>query len=305
MNSPGKARPLLWSPNIDDLDVDNNCQNNLTSDSKKIIEATNSKAPTKAASNSYNDNNIKNIIVDDKETNAKGTTQNNTRYSPTIKEIPLEDRPRERLISIGAQALTTAELMAILIHIGNSERSAVSLAECILAHFGNISGVAGATVEELSLIKGIGNAKAAQILAAIEFGKRVTLFSAESKPQINNPRDVANILMPDLRYLKKETLKSLLLDSKNRILSIRTVSIGDLSSSIVHPREVFKDAVIASSASIIIAHNHPSGDPNPSIEDINITKRLMSAGELLGIELLDHIVIGDGTFVSIKERGLV
>ena len=227
------------------------------------------------------------------------------RYSPTVKELPAEERPRERLHAYGAQALTTAELIAILIRVGNAERSAVSLGEYLLAEFGSIKGVATASLEQLADVKGLGEAKAAQIKAAIEFGNRLALFTEDARPAIGGPRDVSNLLMPDLRHQKKEHLKSLLLDTKNRVLAIRTVSIGDLSSSIVHPREVFKDAVVASAASIIVAHNHPSGDPTPSAEDVSVTKRLIQAGEIMGIDLLDHIVIGDGTFVSLKERGLI
>lgn len=227
------------------------------------------------------------------------------RYSPTLKALPAEERPRERLHAYGAQALTTAELIAILIRVGNGERSAVSLGEFLLAEFGSIKGVADASLEQLAAVKGLGQAKAAQIKAAIEFGHRLALFTETGRPAIGGPRDVANLLMPDLRYQKKEHLKSLLLDTKNRVLAIRTVSIGDLSSSIVHPREVYKDAVVASAASLIVAHNHPSGDPTPSAEDVAVTKRLMQAGEIMGIDLLDHIVIGDGIFVSLKERGLI
>ncbi|MDQ2798797.1 MAG: DNA repair protein RadC [Armatimonadota bacterium] len=222
-----------------------------------------------------------------------------------MKELPAEERPRERLHAYGAQALTTAELIAILIRTGNQERSAVSLGEFLLAEFGSIKGVAGASLEQLAAVKGLGEAKAAQIKAAIEFGNRLALFTDSAKPSIGGPRDVANLLMPDLRYQKKEHLKSLLMDTKNRVIGVRTVSIGDLSSSIVHPREVYKDAVVASAASIIVAHNHPSGDPTPSSEDVAVTKRLIQAREIMGIDLLDHIVIGDGTFVSLKERGLI
>ncbi len=227
------------------------------------------------------------------------------RYSPTIKELPANERPRERLQAYGVHALTTAELIAILIRTGSGERSAVSLGEFLLAEFGSIKGVAGASQEQLARVKGLGDVKAGQIQAAIEFGHRLALFTEGGRPAIGGPRDISNLLMPDLRYLKKEHLKSVLLDTKNRVLAIRTVSIGDLSSSIVHPREVYKDAVVASAASLIVAHNHPSGDPTPSAEDVAVTKRLISAGEIMGIDLLDHIVIGDGVFVSLKERGLI
>lgn len=227
------------------------------------------------------------------------------RYNPILKDLPPEERPRERLHAYGAQALTTAELIAILIRTGNAERSAVALGEFLLAEFGSIQGVATASLEQLAAVKGLGAAKAAQIKAAIEFGNRLTLFTEEGRPSIGGPQDVSNLLMPDLRYQKKEHLKSLLLDTKNRVLAIKTVSVGDLSSSIVHPREVYKDAVVASAASIIVAHNHPSGDPTPSAEDVAVTKRLILSGEIMGIDLLDHIVLGDGTFVSLKERGLI
>jgi DNA repair protein RadC len=242
----------------------------------------------------------------DSSASATGETASiKPRYSPTIKELPADDRPRERLYACGPEALTTAELIGILIRSGTQERSAVSLGEYLLAQFGNIKGVAVASVEQLSQVKGIGHAKAAEIKAAIEFGKRLSLFTDDVRPAVGGPRDIANLLMPDLRYLKKETLKSVLLDTKNRVQTIKTVSVGDLSSSIVHPREVFKDAIVASAASMIVAHNHPSGDPTPSKEDVAVTRRLMEAGELLGIDVLDHIVIGDGHFVSLKERGLI
>ena len=240
-----------------------------------------------------------------KNSQAGETCPERDRYSPTIKELPAEERPRERLHASGAHALTTAELIAILIRTGNAQRSAVSLGEFLLAEFGSIKGVATASLEQLAGVKGLGEAKAAQIKAAIEFGNRLALFTEDARPAITGPRDVANLLMPELRHQKKEHLKSLLLDTKNKVLAIRTVSIGDLSSSIVHPREVFKDAVVASAASIIVAHNHPSGDPTPSAEDVTVTKRLISAGEIMGIDLLDHIVLGDGDFVSLKERGLI
>jgi DNA repair protein RadC len=227
------------------------------------------------------------------------------RYSPTIKELPTDERPRERLAKYGAHALSTAELIGVLIRTGNAERSAVSLGEFLLAEFGNVKGIASATLDQLASVKGLGLAKAAEIQAAIEFGHRLALFTDDDRPAIGGPQDVANLIMPELRYIKKETLKSLLLDTKNRVIGIKTVSIGDLSSSIVHPREVFKDAVTASAASIIVAHNHPSGDPTPSREDVAVTKRLMEAGEIMGIELLDHIVVGDGNFVSLKEKGLI
>ena len=227
------------------------------------------------------------------------------RYSPTIHEMPADERPRERLYRYGELALSTAELIAIIIQSGTSERSSLSLAEMLLAQFGSIKGIACAPVEQLRTVKGLGSAKAAQIKAAIAFGQRLAIFSEDGGPQIASPGDAYNLLAPEMRYLKKEVFKSLLLDTKNKVIGARTVSVGDLTSSIVNPREVFKDAIVASAASMIVAHNHPSGDPTPSHEDVNVTKRLMEAGKILDIEVLDHIVIGDGCFVSLKERALV
>ena len=227
------------------------------------------------------------------------------RYCPTIKELPPEERPRERLIKHGPGALSTSELIALLIRTGKQGLNAKQVADQMLAHFGSAKELASASIEQLCKIDGIEQAKAAQIHAAIEFGKRLHPFTPDTRPSIGSPQDVANLLMPELRYQKKETLKSVLLDAKNRVIAVRTVSIGDLTQSIATGREVFKDAVAASAASLIVAHNHPSGDPTPSTDDVTTTKRLIQAGALLGIELLDHIVIGDGHFVSLRERGLI
>jgi DNA repair protein RadC len=238
-------------------------------------------------------------------TPAKSASSPVERYNPTIKELPADERPRERLFAHGPQALSTAELLAILIRVGTPERSAVALGEYLLAHFGNLGAVAGATVEELAAVKGLGDAKAAQIKAAIEFGTRVAAFGGEARYTIGCPQDAANLFMPDMRFLKKETMKSALLDARQGVIAVKTISIGDLTSSIVHPREVFKDAILASAASIVVAHNHPSGDPTPSREDRLISMRLIAAGEMLGIELDDHLIIGDGIWVSLKQRGLL
>jgi len=226
------------------------------------------------------------------------------RYSRAIKDLPLRERPRERLEHSGAWALSAPELLAILIGSGQQGRNAVSVAEHLLAHFGGLRALGGAAVEQIAAVEGVGRVKAVQILAAVELGNRMSAPTDEVKPVITGPEDVYNLLRGELRDLKKETLKSLLMDAKNRVTAIRTVSIGDLTSSIANPREIFKDAVTASAASIIVAHNHPSGDPTPSSDDLDVTRRLNEAGKILGIELLDHIVIGDGRFVSLKERGL-
>ncbi len=227
------------------------------------------------------------------------------RYTVAMHEVPTSERPRERLLHYGPSALSTGELLAIQLRTGSQERSALGLAELMLSQFGGLRGVANATVEQLGQVKGIGPVKAVEMAAVVELGRRLAVFSSEEKPVIRGPQDVANLLMPELRDQKKEHLKSLLLDSKNKVLKICTVSVGILDSSLVHPREVFKDAILASSASIIIAHNHPSGDPTPSPEDKRVTTRLFEAGQLLGIDLLDHIVIGDNCWISLKERGMM
>ena len=224
------------------------------------------------------------------------------RYDTKIKERPLDERPRERMLNVGPQALNASELLAILMRTGSSERSVLSLADHLVHTFKGLRGVASASIEELCSVKGIGEVKAIEIMAAVEMGRRISVLSQEERPAVRSPQDVANLLMSEMRDLKKEHLKSVLLDVKNRVQKIVTVSIGTLDSSLVHPREVFKDAILASAASIIIAHNHPSGDPTPSKEDIAVTLRLHEVGTVMGIELLDHVIIGDNRWVSLKER---
>jgi DNA repair protein RadC len=219
--------------------------------------------------------------------------------------MPSEERPRERLIRYGPQALSTAELLAIVLRTGTKERSAIGLAEYLLSRHEGLRGVACAGVEELAKIKGIGPVKGVQIAACVELGRRLAAHSSEGRPIIRSPEDAANLLMPEMRDAPKENFKSLLLDTKNRVMKVLTVSVGSLDASIVHPREVFRDAVAAGAASVVAAHNHPSGDPTPSAEDRQVTKRLMEAGQVLGIELLDHLIIGDGRWVSMKQQGLM
>ncbi len=227
------------------------------------------------------------------------------RYTVAIREIPSNERPRERLLRHGPSALSTAELLAIQLRTGTKERSAIGLAEQLLSAFQGMRGVAAASVEELMGVKGVGEVKAVEISASVEFGKRLAVLGADTLPVISSPQDVANLLMPELRDQKKEHLKTLLLDSKNRVLKMCTVTIGILDSSLVHPREVFKDAIIASAASIIVVHNHPSGDPTPSPEDNRVTKRLFDAGKIIGIDLLDHIILGDNRWISLKQSGVI
>lgn len=222
----------------------------------------------------------------------------------TIKELPAEERPRERLIRHGAAALSNAELLAILLRTGTKNESAISMAYRILKQDQGLRYLVNCDVEQLAGINGIGQAKAAQLKAAIEIGKRLSAFELGVDKPIKCPKDVADLLMEEMRYHKKEHMKLVLLNIKCNLISVEEVSIGSLNSSIVHPREVFNPAIKKSSASIIMVHNHPSGDPTPSSEDTAITARICEAGKIIGIELADHIIIGDGRYISLKEKGL-
>ena len=223
----------------------------------------------------------------------------------TIKEIPMEDRPRERLIKYGPEVLSNSELLAILIRTGTKSESAIKIAQKMVGTTEGLQFVSTSTVQELSQIKGIGNAKASQIKAAVELGRRLRNFRIDHKIKINKPQDAVEILMEDMRYLKKEHLRVVFLNTKNIVIDVKDLSIGSLSTSVVHPREIFSEAIRKSSSSIIVCHNHPSGDPTPSQEDINITRRLFEVGKLIGIDLLDHLIIGDGNYVSLKEKGII
>lgn len=229
----------------------------------------------------------------------------NERYTLTIKELPSDERPRERLIKYGAEMLSNAELLAIILRVGTPKYSAIGMAEHILHEFSGLRGIATASIDELSRIDGLGTAKASQIQAMVELGKRLASTVEQSRPAIRCPQDAADLVMPELRDAKQEHFKALLLNTKNEVLKIKTITKGCLDSSLIAPRELFKEAISNTSASVVVAHNHPSGDPTPSREDIATTKRLCQAGELIGIEVLDHIIIGDNRWVSLKERGLM
>lgn len=223
----------------------------------------------------------------------------------TIKDIPADMRPREKLLRYGPGILSTQELLAIIIRTGSRDANAIQLAESILYLFKDLRGINNAGIEELcQAAQGVGEAKAAQIKAALELGRRLNQQDSEVV-RIKSPQDVAAWVMEDLRYLQHEQFRILLLNTKNVIIACEEVSRGSLNSSIVHPREVFARAIKRSAAAIILIHNHPSGDPTPSQEDINITRRLVEVGRLVGIEVLDHLIIGDGVFSSLKEKGYV
>lgn len=222
----------------------------------------------------------------------------------TIKELPAELRPRERLLAAGVQALSNAELLAILLRTGTKTESALDVARRLLSRPDGLQFLAGATLEELQQQKGIGLAKAAELKAALELGRRLAAFNL-NRTVIRNPQDVAGLLLDEMRFLDRENFRTISLNTKNQVLGIDNVSVGSLNSSLAHPREVFKDPIRRSAAAIILAHNHPSGDPTPSQEDILVTRRLVEAGRILGIEVLDHLIIGDGRFASLKERNLL
>ncbi|SFE24190.1 DNA repair protein RadC [Paenibacillus catalpae] len=220
-----------------------------------------------------------------------------------LRNVPHEERPRERMMQYGAEALSHTELLAILLRTGTKRESAVHLAGKILKECGSLRNLLDMSMNELTAIKGIGPAKAVQLRAGIELGRRIVRSGQGEIVTVRKPQDAANYVMEELRYLKKEHFVCLFLNTKNHIIARETLSVGTLNASLVHPREVFRAAVKAGSASIICVHNHPSGDPMPSPEDITLTKRLVEAGELMGIEVLDHLVIGDGRFISLKEHG--
>lgn len=220
-----------------------------------------------------------------------------------IRDVHIADRPRERLTRQGAASLSNQELLAILLRTGTKETSVLVLANRILSSFDKIQDIKYATIEELMKVKGVGNAKAVQILAAAELGQRIYSKHSETRFTIRSPEDAAGYLMTEMTSLTQENFVVLFLNVKNEVLHKQTIFIGSLNSSIVHPRDIFREAVKRSAASIICAHNHPSGNPSPSPEDIDVTKRLMEAGSLMGIELLDHVIIGDHRFISLKEKG--
>ena len=224
----------------------------------------------------------------------------------TVHDLPLSERPRERLAKLGSEALSSQEILALILGRGIKGESVIVTAQKLLSKFGNLRNLASASMEELTQIKGIGPAKAAQLKATFELSKRLENSSTEGqKITVKSPEDVIKAARNLLKGKKKEHFLVLCLDTRNHLIKTSTVSIGSLDCSIVHPREVFKDAISSSAASVIFIHNHPSGDPTPSEDDIKMTKRLIEAGEIIGIEVLDHIIICDSEHLSMKAKNLV
>jgi DNA repair protein RadC len=226
-----------------------------------------------------------------------------------MKDMPAGERPYEKLELMGAEMLSNAELLAIIIKTGNRNETSVDLARRILKQDAGNEGIAflyNMSLEQLKGLYGVGRVKAIQIKALMELSRRISSSrSGAGRPVVKSPDDICNLLMEEMRYLKKEVFKIVLLSTKNNILRQISVSVGSLNASIVHPREVFTEVVKCGCSSIILVHNHPSGDPEPSTEDVETTARLVHAGDILGIKVLDHVIIGDGRFISLKEKGLM
>ena len=225
-----------------------------------------------------------------------------TDYS--LKTIDKHDLPRERLRRLGANALKTEELVALILRTGTRGENVLHLAERLLRENGGLAGLAQMSVSQLERVKGLGKAKAVELHAALELGRRLIVTAPENRPVVKSPADAANLLV-DMGTLEQEQMRALLLDTKNRVLSISVIYTGSVNTTVIRVGELFKEAVRQNCTAIIIAHNHPSGDPTPSPEDAAVTGEIVKAGRILDIAVLDHLVIGAGSnFVSLKERGL-
>lgn len=225
-------------------------------------------------------------------------------YVLMIRDLPVDLRPRERMLYAGPSALSTAELLAIILRVGNKGENVIRMAERLLSEFGGVTGLAQANFEELCATFGMGEAKATQIKAALELGRRLMVASPTERLQVRSPVDIANLLMLEMSLLEQEQLRTVLLDTKNFVQKVHTVYSGSLNSAVVRISEVFREAIRSNSAAIAVVHNHPSGDPTPSPEDVRVTEMIVEAGVLLDIDVLDHLIIGRNRFVSLKERGL-
>ncbi len=230
--------------------------------------------------------------------------ESNRRYLPSIKELPASERPRERLQLYGPGVLTTPELVAIILRTGSRGENAVSLATRLVSHFGGLPGLARASIEELACVHGVGQAKATEIRAAVELGVRLAASVDDLKPVIHGPGDAAGLVLTEMSLLTEEELRVLVLDTKNQVLGLHKVYRGTVDSAPLRPAEVFREAIRRNAPGIIVVHNHPSGDPAPSPDDVKATERLREAGTILGIDLLDHLIIAGGKFISMRQKQL-
>jgi DNA repair protein RadC len=222
-----------------------------------------------------------------------------------LRDVPEEERPRERMLRFGPQHLSNAELIALLLRTGSTGESVMTLSHRVLGKTEGLKGLTRISLQELMEIHGIGPAKAVQIMAGVELGQRISRLSPEDRYVIRSPEDAAQYVMDELRFQNQEHFVCLFLDTKNQVICKKCVFKGSLNASVVHPREIFHEAIRSSAAAVICVHNHPSGDPTPSPEDIYVTERLVEAGRILGIEVLDHLIIGDYVFFSMREKGII
>jgi DNA repair protein RadC len=226
-------------------------------------------------------------------------------FSSSMRELPPDERPRERLVKLGPEALRDAELLGVLFRSGRRGLGAVALADQVLRHFGDLRGVARASLEELQQVDGLGKVKAIEVKAALELGKRLAKLHINDRVRIKDADGVIELLMLDFKECEVEQFKCVLLNTKNEVLRTIDVSSGGLDVTLALPRDVFRQAIRESASGVIVCHNHPSGDPEPSRQDIDLTKRLDEAAALLGLRLVDHIIFGDGRHVSLRERGVL
>ncbi len=230
--------------------------------------------------------------------------QEEVEYHPMIRDLPAWERPREKLLNHGASTLSNAELLAIVLRTGSHSRNVLEMSNRLLAKFEGLPGLARASYSELKSEKGIGEAKTAQLLASIELGKRLLSCHPEARAIVKSPQDIANLLMAEMSLLDQEHLRVVLLNTKNQVVSMSEVYRGSVHTSLVRTAEVFREAIKQNCPALVVVHNHPSGDPTPSPEDIKVTEQLVEAGQILNIELLDHIILGQQKFTSLKEKRL-
>ena len=245
---------------------------------------------------------VKNTQPDHGETDS---TQYQYQHQPMIRDLPNGEQPRERLREYGSRYLSNTELIAILLRTGVKGQNVLSLSSSLLARRDGLAGLGRSTFAELCTERGLSEAKACQLLAALELGRRFASLVPEERATISSPQDVANLLAAEMTTLDQEHLRVLLLDSGNQVLSIQEIYVGNVSGAAVRVSEVFRPAVRDNVPAIIVVHNHPSGDPSPSADDVSVTRDLVSAGKLMDIELLDHVILGAGnSYVSLKEKGM-